>query len=203
MEQVRNAATHYTVEEYMALEATSEVRHEFYRGEIWAMAGATANHNTIALRCGARLLPIADERGCRVFTENVQLEVAQGIQYTYPDVMVTCHDEDVTAERTMRHPLLLIEVLSPSTNDRDRVWKLFRYQRLTSLRHYLLISQQYQAIEWYYRTSETSEWQRQLLTKPEEAVEIPELATRLLLADIYANLRVPLVTDNEPEEPQL
>lgn len=202
MEQVSNAPINYSVEEYMALEAASEVRHEFYRGEIWAMAGATANHNTIALRCGARLLPIAEGRGCRVFTENVQLEVAQGLQYTYPDVMVTCHDEDVTAERTMRHPLLLIEVLSPSTSDRDRVWKLFRYQRLASLRHYLLISQQYQAVEWYCRTNETSEWQRQLLTKPEEAVEIPELATRLLLADIYANLRIPLVTDNEPEEPQ-
>lgn len=196
MEQVSNTAIRYTVEEYMALEAASEVRHEFYRGEIMAMSGATSIHNLLVLNCAFNLRSVF-ENGCRVFTESVQLEVAQGLQYTYPDVMVTCHDEDVVAERTMRHPLLLIEVLSPSTNDRDRVWKLFRYQRLPSLRHYLLISQQYQAVEWYYRTTETSEWQRQLLTKPEEAVDIPELSTRLALADIYANLRISLVTDNE------
>lgn len=161
------------------------------------MPAATADHNTIVLRCASRLLSGAEGRGCRVFTESVQLEVAEGYHYPYPDVMVTCHDEDVRAERTMKHPVLLIEVLSPSTADRDRVWKMFRYQRLPSLRHYLLISQQYQAVEWYHRAAEMAEWQRQLLTEPEDAVQIPELATKLLLRDMYTGLRIPLVTDKE------
>jgi Uma2 family endonuclease len=187
----------YTVEEYQALEVSSHERHEFYQGEITAMSGGTANHNELCLNTASELRPAARKNGCRVFTENVQLEVAEGILYTYPDVMVTCHDEDLRAERTMRHPVLLIEVLSPVTADRDWVWKLFRYQRLTSLRHYLLIAQQYQAVEWYHRADEGSEWQRALLTLPEEAVEIPELGTRLFLANIYASLRIPLVTDNE------
>ena len=200
MAQTQSLPRLYTVKEYQALEAASPERHEFYRGEIMAMSGGTANHNELSLNCAVELRQAARSRGCRVFTENVQLEVAEGTQYTYPDVMVTCHDEDVTAERTMRHPLLLIEVLSSSTADRDRVWKLFRYQRLASLRHYLLISQQYQAVEWYYRANESSEWQRELLTKPEEAVEIPELGARLLLADIYASLRIPLVTDDKAGE---
>ncbi|GGF17359.1 Uma2 family endonuclease [Hymenobacter cavernae] len=195
MEQKQALSRLYTVEEYQALEATSPERHEFYRGEIMAMSGGTANHNSLVLRCASRLLS-TEERGCRVFTETVQLEVAEGVQYTYPDVMVTYHDEDVMAERTRRHPVLLIEVLSPSTADRDRVWKLFRYQRLASLRHYLLVSQQYQAVEWFHRTDEGSDWQQELLTKPEEAVKIPELGTQLLLADIYASLRIPLVTDD-------
>ncbi|QJX47300.1 Uma2 family endonuclease [Hymenobacter taeanensis] len=186
----------YTVQEYQQLEVMSDVRHEFYRGEIQAMSGATADHNTIVLRTASRLLVGAESRGCRVFTESIQLEVAEG-HYTYPDVMVTRHDEDVQAERTMKHPVLLIEVLSPSTAERDRVRKMFRYQRLPSLRHYLLISQQYQAVEWYHRPAEGAEWQRQLLTMPDEAVEIPKLAIKLPLADIYANLRIPLVTDND------
>ncbi|MFD2784871.1 Uma2 family endonuclease [Hymenobacter rubripertinctus] len=185
----------YTVEEYMALEATADQRHEFYQGEVRAMAGATANHNTLVLRCAFQLLS-AETRGCRVFTENVQLAVADGRFYTYPDVMATCHDEDVQAERTMRNPVLLLEVLSPSTADYDRVWKRFRYQQLPSLRHYLLVSQQYQAVDWYHRATDTVDWQHQLLTMPEEAAEIPELATRLLLADIYATLNIPLVTDD-------
>jgi Uma2 family endonuclease len=197
MAQTQVSPQLYTVEQYQALEEGSQERHEFYQGEILAMSGGTANHNELCLNCASELRQAARKNGCRVFTENVQLEVAEGIQYTYPDVMVTCHDEDVTAERTMRHPVLLIEVLSPSTADRDRVWKLFRYQRLASLRHYLLVSQQYQAVEWYHRADEGSEWQRALLTLPEEAVEIPELGTRLLLTDIYADLRIPLVTDNE------
>jgi len=200
MEQKQALSRLYTVEEYQALEEASQERHEFYQGEIMAMSGGTANHNSIVLRCASRLLSSAENRACRVFTENVQLAVAEGLHYTYPDVMVTCHDEDVTAERTMRHPVLLIEVLSSSTADRDRVWKLFRYQRLTSLRHYLLVSQQYQAVEWYHRADESSDWQRELLMMPEETVKIPELGTELLLAHIYASLRIPLVTDNEAGE---
>lgn len=186
----------YTVEEYMALEATADQRHEFYQGEIRAMAGATALHNEICLNCALGLKGAARKRGCKVFSENVQLAVADGRFYTYPDVMATCHDEDVKSERTMRNPVLLIEVLSPSTAEYDRVWKMFRYQRLPSLRHYLLVSQQYQAVEWYHRATETADWQRQMLTMPDEAVDIPEMDTRLLLADIYADLGIPLVTDD-------
>ncbi|WP_324672795.1 Uma2 family endonuclease [Hymenobacter sp. GOD-10R] len=197
MAQTQPSARLYTVEEYQAFEATSPERHEFYRGDIMAMLGGTANHNELVLNCAAELRQTVRRRGCRVFTETVQLEVAEGIHYTYPDVMVTCHDKDVTAERIMRYPVLIIEVISPLTADRDWLWKLFRYQRLASLRHYLLISQQYQAVEWYYQTNESSEWQRELLTKPEEAIEIPELGARLLLADIYASLRIPLVTDDK------
>ncbi|SET82275.1 Uma2 family endonuclease [Hymenobacter actinosclerus] len=192
----RRLPARYTVEEYMALEETAEHRHEFYQGEVWAMAGATALHNELCYSCTAALKGAARKQGCKVFSENVQLAVADGRFYTYPDVMATCHDEDVLAERTMRNPVLLIEVLSPSTADYDRVWKRFRYQQLPSLRHYLLVSQQYQAVDWYHRASDTADWQHQVLTMPDEAAEIPELATRLLLADIYADLGVPLVTDD-------
>lgn len=197
MEQAQAHPLRYTVKEYLALEEKSEVRHEYYQGEIIAMAGTTTDHNELCLNCATELRQAALQNGCRVFMENIQLAVNEGELYTYPDVILTCHDEDVVAPRVMRQPLLLIEVLSPTTAEHDRVWKLFRYQRITSLRHYVLVSQQYQAVEWYHRTSEASEWQRQLLTQPNEAVIIPELDIKLMLTDIYANLRIPFVTDDK------
>jgi Uma2 family endonuclease len=197
MEQAQAHPLRYTVEQYLALEEKSEIRHEYFQGEIMAMAGTTTDHNELCLNCAIKLRQAVLKRGCRVFMENIQLAVNEGELYTYPDVMLTCHDEDVVAPRIMRHPLLLIEVLSPSTAEHDRVWKLFRYQRITSLRHYVLVSQQYQAVEWYHRVEEGGEWQRHLLTLPHEAVEIPELDTRLTLTAIYASLKIPFVTDDK------
>lgn len=197
MEQCRSTPHHYSVEEYFELEEQSETRHEYYDGEIFAMAGATANHNELVLNFVLQLRAGAQPSGCRVFAESVQLAVSQGLYYTYPDVMLTCHPDDVAAERQMRHPLLLAEVLSPSTAERDRIWKMLRYQHLTSLRHYLLISQEYQAVEWYQRTSRESPWVHRVLIH-DEILEIPELELKILVADIYGTLKIQLSTADEP-----
>lgn len=196
MEQHQPVSHLYSVEEYLELEEQSETRHEYYHGEVFAMAGATANHNSLVLRLASQLLSV-EAKGCRVFAESVQLAVSRGLHYTYPDVMVTCHPDDVAAERQMHHPLLLAEVLSPSTAERDRIWKMLRYQHLDSLRHYLLISQEYQAVEWYQRTSQDAPWTHRVLIH-DEFLELPELALRIRVGDIYGALKIQLSTADEP-----
>lgn len=197
MAQAESGARRYTVAEYMALEERSEIRHQYFKGEVFAMAGGTLNHSSLILRCAAQLMAAAEPRGCRVFAESVQLRVAEGEYYTYPDVIVTCHPEDVDAARVVQHPVLLIEVLSDSTAEHDRLWKLFRYQNLPSLRHYLLVSQQYQGIEWY-RRAEGGEWQQTVQVAPEGKIELPELGCTLRVQEIYGALKIPLVSDNKP-----
>ncbi|UOR04180.1 Uma2 family endonuclease [Hymenobacter aerilatus] len=197
MEQQQSASRFYSVEEYLALEEQSEMRHEYYRGEVFAMAGGTANHNELVLNLVMLLRAGAQPRGCRVFAESVQLAVSQGLYYTYPDVMVTCHPGDIAAERQMHHPLLLAEVLSPSTAERDRIWKMLRYQRLDSLRHYLLISQEYQAVEWYQRASAEALWTHRVLIH-DEFLELLELALRIRVGDIYGSLNIQLSTTDKP-----
>ena len=197
MGQTEAPSFRYSVAEYQALEECSEVRHQYYLGEVFAMAGGTLNHSSLILRCAAQLMAATEARGCRVFAESVQLMVAEEEYFTYPDVMVTCHPADVEAVRVVQHPVLLIEVLSDSTAEHDRLWKLFRYQNLPSLRHYLLVSQQYQGIEWYRRT-EGGEWNQSVQVAPDGRIDLPELGCVLRVADIYGSLKIPLVSDNKP-----
>ena len=118
MEQARQRL--YTVEEYMALEAQGGVRHKFFEGEVFAMADGTAKHNMLVLNCAFALRAGLRGKSCRIFAENVQLAVEQGRYYNYPNVQVTCAPDDLRAERTMKLPVLVIEVLSKSTETRDR-----------------------------------------------------------------------------------
>ena len=197
MGQAEPIPRRYTIAEYQALEERSEIRHQYYKGEVFAMAGGTLNHSSLILRCATQLMAATESRGCRVFAESVQLMVANGEYFTYPDVMVTCHPADVEAARVVQHPVLLIEVLSDSTAEHDRLWKLFRYQNLPSLRHYLLVSQQYQGIEWYRRT-ESGEWTQSVQVAPDGQIDLPELGCFLLVSAIYGSLKIPLVSDNKP-----
>ena len=200
MEQTKAPSFRYSVAEYQALEERSETRHQYYRGEVFAMAGGTLNHGSLILRCAAQLMAATEARGCRVFAESVQLMVAAGEYFTYPDVMVTCHPADVDAVRVVQHPVLLIEVLSDSMAEHDRLWKLFRYQNLPSLRHYLLVSQTTCLVEWY-RREESGVWFFTPLTLFTDELFIPELGTTLCLQDIYEDAGVKQMTIHpDPEE---
>ena len=184
MEQEKPTAKRYTVAEYMALEERSEVRHEFFEGEVFAMAGGTAMHNTLVLNCALALRTALRGKQCRVFAENVQLAVDAGRYYNYPDVQVTCAPADLLAERTMKAPVLLIEVLSKSTENLDRSWKFNQYKQLPSLRHYLLVSQVTCLVEWY-RREESGLWSFTPLALLTDDLFIPELDLTLRLQDVY------------------
>lgn len=184
MEQEKAAAKRYSVAEYMALEERSDVRHEFFEGEVFAMAGGTTRHNLLIGNCYAALRAGLRGRACRVFFESVQLAVEQGRYYNYPDVMVTCAAADLIAERTVTSPVLLIEVLSKSTETRDRSWKFNQYKQLPSLQHYLLVSQATCLVEWY-RREQSGVWSFTPLALFTDELLIPELDLTLRLQDIY------------------
>jgi Uma2 family endonuclease len=86
--------THFTVEEWLALEESSPVRHEFYFGEIFSMAGGTTVHNLINGNIFSAIRPFARKTGCRVFFADVKLELIENKYYVYPDIIYTCHPED-------------------------------------------------------------------------------------------------------------
>ena len=190
----------YTVQEYMNLEVRSEVRHEFFEGEVFAMSGASIRHNLLIGNCFLALRAGLRGRECRVFFESVQLAVEHGRYYNYPDVAVTCAPADLVAERTIEAPVLLIEVLSKSTQNRDRSWKFNQYKQLLSLRHYLLISQTICLVEWY-RREESGVWSFTPLALFTDEMFIPELGLTLRLQDIYEDTGVTQMTIHpEPED---
>ena len=186
----------YTVEEYFALEEASDIRHEYYHGEIFPldtpqlMAGATFAHNTIKQNCVIALRLGLRGKGCRVFDENVRLRVSADDLFTYPDVMVTCAPEDRQETRVVQHPTLLIEVLSDSTELRDRSWKLQQYQLLPSLRQYVLISQKRMFVESYL-LNERGAWELTMLRQLADSLIFPALGLRMTLAEVYEEVGLP------------
>ncbi|UYZ61619.1 Uma2 family endonuclease [Hymenobacter weizhouensis] len=141
MEQAA-APNHYTVEEYLALEDASEVRHKYYQGEVFAMAGASLPHNHIIGNSYRALGDRLDASRCEVFLDGALLKIDDSC-FIYPDLLVSCHPADLAADRILQHPSVIFEVLSPASAAYDRTAKLRFYQRLPSVRHYVLVQQEY------------------------------------------------------------
>jgi len=149
----------YTLAEYLALEAASDTRHEYLNGEIFAMAGGTPEHGALAANVIRLLGTALLDRPCVVYTSDVRIRVLATGLNTYPDVSVTCGaiERDPQDASTIVNPVVLVEVLSDSTEAYDRGEKFAHYRRIPSLRDYLLVSQHEARIE-HYRRNDDGTW---------------------------------------------
>jgi Uma2 family endonuclease len=140
-----------TAAEYLDWEPQQEQRYEYINGEIIAMTGGTVPHNDIAINLLTALLPQVRASGCRINMADVKLCVNEAGLYYYPDLMVSCHPQDLNARKFIQYPKLIVEVLSPGTADRDRTDKFTDYQGIPTLQEYLLISSEKISVECYRR----------------------------------------------------
>ena len=140
-------------EEYLAWESTQEVRHEYFNGEVIAMAGGTRNHNRISGNCFKLLDDTLADRKCEVYIADVKVQVKPSKKYFYPDVVVTCDERD-TEPQLVLFPCLIIEVLSPSTEAYDRGFKFSQYRKLESLQEYILVQVERPIVEVFQRDQE-------------------------------------------------
>lgn len=168
-----------TVSEYLEFEKTATDKHEFVGGQIFAMAGASNAHNRITLRLAAMLL-VAETGYCRTFSSDMKVQI--GEIFYYPDVLVTCAETDL-GKNAQKRPCAIIEVLSDSIADIDRGEKWERYQKLESLKTYVLLDQTQIRAEVYQRLDDQT-WQY----KPIETggtLNIPCLNLEIPLLDVY------------------
>ena len=140
-----------TVEEYLEWESQQEIRHEYVNGELFAMTGGTIPHNDIALNLYRALYPHLRSRGCRVNVSDVKVQISPASPYYYPDVIVSCDPQDLNARKFIQFPQVIVEVLSPSTETKDRGEKFIYYQTMPSLQEYVLIDPEKVAVECYRR----------------------------------------------------
>lgn len=140
-----------TVEEYLEWESYQEMRYEYIDGEIIAMTGGSLDHNDITLNLYTALRSHLRPRGCRVNASDAKVEVRKLGRYFYPDLVVSCHPEDVKSRKFIQHPQVIVEVLSPSTANYDRTQKLKYYRQIPSLQAYLLIDAEEMSVEIYER----------------------------------------------------
>ncbi len=184
----------FTPAEYLELERAAPYKSEFYKGEIFAMAGAGEEHNTITFNLAALLAPQLRGRPCRGFTTDLRVKMVDApVFYTYPDVVVVCGErqfEDASVD-TLLNPTVLIEVLSPSTEGYDRGNKFAFYRRIPSLQTYILIAQDRPLVEAYARQLDGRQWLLSEANDLSETLSLPAVGCTLRLADVYENVVFP------------
>lgn len=175
-----------TVEEYLELEESSTVRHEYVGGDIHAMTGGSYRHNAITVNIVRKLADAADGTSCRVYVNDMKVRIEDSPFY-YPDVMVVCEPLDSENPVFEDKPCLLVEVISPSTEKIDRREKLQNYQRIPTLKAYIIAAQDRKWISHYFR-GEGGVWIRGDLTG-EGRVPVPcPPGAELSVEDIYRGL---------------
>jgi Uma2 family endonuclease len=176
-------------EEYLAVERKSEAKHEYFAGEMFAMVGASKRHNLITANVirilGNQLL----NRPCNVYPSDMRVKVTATGKYTYPDVVVACEEErfDDAENDTLLNPVVVIEVLSESTEAYDRGKKFEHYQSIESLKEYLMVAQDPYRIEQYVRQS-NREWRYSEYHNAEDVVNVNVIGCELVLKDVYAKV---------------
>ncbi|MGB3761139.1 MAG: Uma2 family endonuclease [Rivularia sp. (in: cyanobacteria)] len=176
-----------TVEEYFQLEQTSEIRHEYVDGEVFAMAGASEEHNLIVTNIIALLRPHLRGTPCRTFASDmkVKVKVQKADIFYYPDILVSCDPND--DERYFKtSPKLIVEVLSNSTKTIDKREKRINYQNIETLQEYVLISQDEIKVE-VYRKDNQGNWSMQTLGKDDE-LHLYSIDLKLTMAEIYEDV---------------
>lgn len=176
-------------EEYLAIERDTTAKHEFYRGEMFAMGGASFDHTQITAAASAYLFEQLKETKCHVSTNDLRVKVSSTGLYTYPDVVVTCEKPRFEDDKfdTLLNPQLIAEVLSDSTEKYDRGKKFEHYRQIDSLREYLLISQDRPHVELFTRDA-VGQWTLSEATGLDAAIDLPAIGCRLALADVYAKV---------------
>ena len=175
-----------TPQEYLALEREAETKSEYYAGEVFALAGASPRHNLIAGNVLAAIQYQLKGRDCRVYPSDLRVKVPDIPYYTYPDVSVVCGEVKLEDEHqdNLLNPIVVVEVLSTSTERRDRGSKFESYRRIESLREYVLVAQDIQRIEKYSKQPDGT-WIFSETSHVDGVVKLASIGCELALADIY------------------
>lgn len=186
------AQTYLTPEEYLAFERKATTKHEYLNGQIVAMSGASFAHNFLTMNVANQLYNQLIGGECQVAASDMRVKATQMGSYFYPDVVVVCGEpraEDETFD-TLLNPTLIIEILSPSTETYDKGEKFEHYQQITSLKDYILISQNKVHVEHYRR--QENEWLQTEFAELEDVLSLRSVGCELRLQDIYRRVEVAL-----------
>jgi Uma2 family endonuclease len=178
--------TYLTPEQYLAVERDADYRSEYFAGEMFAMAGASEQHNLITVNVASELRSQLKGRPCKSYANDMRVRVAPTGLFTYPDVVVVCGEARFDDERkdTLTNPTVLIEVLSKSTEAYDRGEKFAHYRKLDSLQEYLLVSQEREHIEHFVRQM-SGQWLLSEASGTDGAIDLDSIGCRLALSEVY------------------
>jgi Uma2 family endonuclease len=180
-----------TLEAFFAWENEQPERHEFYRGEVFAMTGARRVHGRVVSNLDRRMQESLEGTPCQAFVEGMKVQIAEDT-ILYPDLFVTCDKTDLATDLIFRNPILVIEVLSPSTQGYDRSQKFALYRRIAALREYILVDPETRRLE-AFRLGADGQWVFQDMSDS-ECLEARSVGASIPLANVFAGI------DPPPEE---
>jgi Uma2 family endonuclease len=175
--------------EYLEFERRSDEKHEYLDGQIFAMPGAKRNHNKIVANLSGLLWQNLKSKDCEFYPNDMRVFIPKTGLYTYPDLVVVCGDPQFldAVPDTLLNPVLLIEVLSESTEGYDRGKKFQHYRSIDSLNEYILVSQNEARIEKYLKQGDGF-WALSEAIGLESAIQIDSIDCEFTLGDIFAKV---------------
>lgn len=177
-----------TLEAYLAWEEDQAERHEFYRGEVFAMVGGRRVHGCLVANIAGELRSRLKGTPYRVFAESMKLQIADDT-VLYPDVFVTCDKADLATERIFRSPTLIVEVPSPSTQAYDRSQKFALYRRIPSLQEYIVVDPDTRRVEGFRRDAQGQWVLHDMSDGP--ALEAASIGATVPLAEVFDGVDPP------------
>ena len=179
-----------TPEEYLQQERNAKFRGEYIGGEVFVMAGGTSSHNRITGNIVSALRPQLRGKSCFIYLSDMKVWIPDCVEFTYPDVMAVCGKEQFRdqVKDVLLNPVLIIEVLFPSTNSYDRGEKFERYRRISSFREYLLVAQSEPRIERYQWMDE-QRWMLTIHTDIHSSVALSSIPAELRFVDAYEDVQ--------------
>ncbi|MBL7738987.1 MAG: Uma2 family endonuclease [Chitinophagaceae bacterium] len=187
--EVKEPASKYNYvspEQYLEMERASEEKHEYYKGEIFAMSGASWRHNVIVKNINTKVLPFLVGKPCNMFGSDLRIHIPENSLYTYPGLSIICGQPETTDDEkdTVVRPSVLIEVLSKSTKVYDRGTKFHLYRSIPTLQEYILIDSTFICIEIYKRLPD-NRWQLTDLRNLTDSFTISTIGLSIQLHDVY------------------
>ncbi len=183
-----------TPEEYLEIERKAEFKSQYFRGEMFAMAGASREHilisHNISLQIGLQIR----NRRCELYSSEMRVLVNETGLYTYPDIAVVCGEPefiDNNTPDTLLNPTLVLEILSQSTREYDEIGKFEHYRTIGSLQEYVLVDQYRPLIKQYSRSSDHNQWKNTETISMDAAVALRSIDCTLFMKDAYHKIIFP------------
>jgi Uma2 family endonuclease len=183
----------FTVEEYLQFENTSEEKHEYYQGEIFAMAGAKPRHIVIAKNLMRDIATLLRGKPCQPYGRDMRIHIPENTLFTYPDILIICGDiVGFTGDaETLIQPTVIIEILSLSTRQYDRGEKFKLYRDIPTLKEYILIDSETISIE-AFRINDRNHWELEEYKSLVGNLHVASVNISLSVTDIYEGTKLPL-----------
>lgn len=172
----------FSVEEYFELDGASEERYEYIDGSLYMLAGGSPNHSIICTNLSSILKNLLRGRPCRVYSPDIYFYLSE-TRYVHPDVTVSCNAQDHVDPKSIKNPCLAIEVLSPTTEAKDRGRKFGWYRACPSIQEYVLVASEYKEVQVYQREKNDLWTLRNF--GPDDRIELARLGVSFTATEVY------------------